>query len=81
MWLHTKYGYPRKYVEKDPALERRFQPVMVTEPSVEETTGSNGRWFRVYVGPFESRSKMAKARSLTASQDIDTLLLKRNKPG
>lgn len=27
----------RKYVEKDPALERRFQPVMVGEPSVEDT--------------------------------------------
>ncbi|MEU6291224.1 ATP-dependent Clp protease ATP-binding subunit [Streptomyces sp. NPDC046988] len=27
----------RKYVEKDAALERRFQPVMVPEPSVEET--------------------------------------------
>ncbi len=27
----------RKYVEKDAALERRFQPVMVEEPSVEET--------------------------------------------
>ncbi len=27
----------RKYVEKDPALERRFQPIMVGEPSVEET--------------------------------------------
>lgn len=27
----------RKYIEKDPALERRFQPVMVTEPSVEDT--------------------------------------------
>ncbi|MDI3270286.1 MAG: ATP-dependent Clp protease ATP-binding subunit, partial [Bacillota bacterium] len=27
----------RKYVEKDAALERRFQPVMVDEPSVEET--------------------------------------------
>jgi ATP-dependent Clp protease ATP-binding subunit ClpB len=27
----------RKYVEKDPALERRFQPVLVEEPSVEET--------------------------------------------
>ena len=27
----------RKYVEKDPALERRFQPVIVEEPSVEET--------------------------------------------
>ncbi|PKQ19585.1 MAG: NDP-hexose 4-ketoreductase [Actinobacteria bacterium HGW-Actinobacteria-6] len=27
----------RKYVEKDPALERRFQPIVVGEPSVEET--------------------------------------------
>ena len=27
----------RKYIERDPALERRFQPVTVEEPSVEET--------------------------------------------
>ena len=27
----------RKYIEKDPALERRFQPVMVKEPTVEDT--------------------------------------------
>ena len=27
----------REYIEKDPALERRFQPVMVNEPSVEDT--------------------------------------------
>jgi len=27
----------RKYVEKDPALERRFQPILVEEPSVEDT--------------------------------------------
>jgi ATP-dependent Clp protease ATP-binding subunit ClpB len=27
----------RKYIEKDPALERRFQPVLVVEPSVEDT--------------------------------------------
>ncbi len=27
----------RKYIEKDPALERRFQPVMVAQPSVEDT--------------------------------------------
>jgi ATP-dependent Clp protease ATP-binding subunit ClpB len=27
----------RKYIEKDAALERRFQPVLVNEPSVEET--------------------------------------------
>ena len=27
----------RKYIEKDPALERRFQPIMINEPSVEDT--------------------------------------------
>ena len=27
----------RQYIEKDPALERRFQPVMVGEPTVEDT--------------------------------------------
>ncbi len=27
----------RKHIEKDPALERRFQPVLVAEPSVEDT--------------------------------------------
>ena len=32
--LYEEY---RKYIEKDPALGRRFQPVMVEEPSEEET--------------------------------------------
>ncbi|MGZ8635795.1 MAG: ATP-dependent chaperone ClpB [Actinomycetota bacterium] len=29
----------RQHIEKDPALERRFQPVLVQEPSVEDTIG------------------------------------------
>ena len=33
----TTVGEYRKYVEKDPALERRFQPILVEEPSEEET--------------------------------------------
>jgi len=28
----------RKYIEKDQALERRFQPVMIDEPSIEDAT-------------------------------------------
>ena len=28
----------RKHVERDPALERRFQPILVPEPTIEETT-------------------------------------------
>jgi ATP-dependent Clp protease ATP-binding subunit ClpB len=27
----------RKYIEKDPALERRFQPILIDEPSIEDT--------------------------------------------
>ena len=33
----TTIGEYRKRIEKDPALERRFQPVLVGEPSVEDT--------------------------------------------
>jgi ATP-dependent Clp protease ATP-binding subunit ClpC len=33
----TTLGEYRKHIEKDPALERRFQPVMVEEPTMEET--------------------------------------------
>ncbi len=33
----TTFAEYRKHIEKDAALERRFQPVTVTEPSVEET--------------------------------------------
>ncbi|SEK50581.1 ATP-dependent Clp protease ATP-binding subunit ClpA [Ruminococcus sp. YRD2003] len=33
----TTFGEYRKYIEKDSALERRFQPVTVTEPTVEDT--------------------------------------------
>ena len=32
----TTIGEYRKYIEKDPALARRFQPVMVSEPTVED---------------------------------------------
>ena len=33
----TTLGEYKKHIEKDPALERRFQPVLVGEPSVEDT--------------------------------------------
>ena len=34
----TTYAEYRKYIEKDAALERRFQPVSVAEPSIEEAS-------------------------------------------
>ena len=33
----TTIGEYRKYIEKDPALARRFQPVMIEEPTIEDT--------------------------------------------
>ena len=47
------------------------------ESSIEQINVDTGSWHRVYIGPFDSRSSMAKARALTAQSDIDTLLLKR----
>lgn len=34
----TTFSEYRKYIEKDSALERRFQPVTVVEPTIQETT-------------------------------------------
>jgi hypothetical protein len=65
--------------QREDADRRRAELLLLgLEPSVEEAQGENGRWFRVYLGPFESRSTMSRARSLTAAQNIDTLLLKRS---
>ena len=67
--------------QQDDADRRRAELLLLgLEPKVEEASGDNGRWFRVYLGPFESHSKMARARGLTAAQDIDTLVLKRSTP-
>lgn len=38
----TTFAEYRKYIEKDSALERRFQPVTVSEPTIDETVGVLG---------------------------------------
>ena len=59
----------RKHVERDPALERRFQPVMVSEPTVEETTsilqGIKGA-YEVHHGVGISDEAVAAAANLSA---------------
>ncbi len=67
--------------QREDADRRRAQLLLLgLEPNIQESSGETGRWHRVYLGPFASRSAMNKARSLTAEQDIDTLLLKRSVP-
>lgn len=46
--------------------------------SVEETVNKNQQlWHRVLAGPFDTRSKLAKARSTLASERIDSFVIKR----
>jgi len=67
--------------QREDADRRRAELLLLgLEPKVEETNSDNGRWFRVYLGPFDTHPAMTRARSLTAAQDIDTLLLKRASP-
>jgi hypothetical protein len=67
--------------QQEDADARRAQLLLLgLDPRIEEANGDNGRWYRVYLGPFDSKSTMARARSLTAAQGIDTLLLKRTQP-
>ncbi len=64
--------------QRQDADARRAELLLLgLEPRIEEASGDNGRWYRVFLGPYESRSQMSRARGLTAAQGIDTLLLKR----
>ena len=64
--------------QHDDAERRRAQLLLLgLEPVIEEISSSTGIWFRVYLGPFESRELMVRARGLTTNQNIETLLLKR----
>jgi cell division protein FtsN len=56
--------------------------LMGLDAKVEEVTVKSGeRWHRVQVGPFDSRSKLSKARNTLINEGIDTLLLKRKANG
>lgn len=63
--------------EADADRRRGELALLGLDASIEAAESDNGRWYRVYLGPFASRSEMARARTLTAEADMDTLLLKR----
>ncbi len=67
----------RKYIEKDPALERRFQPVLVDEPTVEDTIsilrGLKER-YEVYHGVKITDSALVSAATLSDRYISDRFL-------
>ena len=62
------------------ADRRRAQLILLgMDAVISETQSDNGRWYRVQAGPFETRSKLERARAILADQNIDTLLLRRSR--
>ena len=57
----------------------RAKLILLGLPAKVETSNkqANTSWYRVIAGPFETRSKLAKARSILASEQISSLLIKR----
>lgn len=64
----------RKYIEKDPALERRFQPIFVNEPNVKETE-------KILMGIRSLYEKYHNIKITPASIKLASSLAKRYFPG
>ena len=63
------------------AMGRRAELILLgLDPHVEEAKGNGGSVFRVFLGPFDSQDALSRARALTAGENIETLVLKRNEP-
>ena len=67
----------RKYIEKDSALERRFQPIMVDEPSIEETKkilGGIKKYYETYHKISISEEIISRAVELSERYITDRFL-------
>lgn len=73
----TTFKEYRKYIEKDAALERRFQPIVVEEPSIEETinvlNGLRG-YYEVYHGVTVSPALIKRTVELSERYITDRFL-------
>lgn len=64
--------------QREDADSRRAQLIFLgLEPTIQASGAGAERLYRVYLGPYDTRQAMNKARALTAGQGIETLTLKR----
>ena len=63
--------------EEDADSRRAELIILGLNPTIEKAQGDQGLWHRVFLGPFKSKSEVLEARGLAASQDIDTMTIKR----
>lgn len=67
-------GSFRAFADAD---RRRAQIILLGLDAAVESVESRGeRWHRVYVGPFQSKRKLATARNVLGNEGIDTLVIR-----
>lgn len=68
------------FKQREDAERRRAELILSGyEAQLEPTKYNNGKtWYRLLIGPFNSQSKLAKARSELLQNNIETLVIKRN---
>lgn len=60
------------------ADRRRAELILLgLDPKIDQVSNQAGRWYRVFVGPLSERSEAERLKALTASQNIETLILSR----
>ena len=64
--------------QREDAERRRAELLLLDlKPHVEASSAENGGLHRVYLGPYKTTGEASRARSLTANEGIETMLLKR----
>lgn len=68
------------FKHSEDANRMRAEIILMNLSASVEPAGTDPVWYRVMVGPFDNRSRMAKARSILVSNNINPLVLKRDRP-
>jgi cell division protein FtsN len=63
--------------EEEADTRRAELIILGLNPTIEKAQGDQGFWYRVLLGPFKSEPEVFEAIGLAVSQDIDTLIIKR----
>ena len=60
------------------ASRRRAELILLgLDPKIDQVTNQAGQWYRVFIGPLSERAEAERIKALTASENIETLILSR----
>ena len=63
--------------ESDASRRRAELILLGLDPKIDQVTNQAGQWHRVFIGPLSERAEAERIKALTASENIETLILSR----